>query len=123
MSLVVVGQPLQGVQRGEADRGLVGAELLGGGVVQLGDPPLGRVQLPQRGRQLGVPLPPERQHQPDHRARTAASGQAGAHSIHPDLRPIGTGRGVIGDVQQPGGGQPDCQRSCPCGRQHPEPRR
>ncbi|MEU9844195.1 hypothetical protein AB0C69_33845 [Actinomadura sp. NPDC048032] len=69
------------------------AELLGGGVVQLGDPPLGRVRLPQRGRQLGVPLPPERQHQPDRRA-PAAGGQAGAHGVHPELGPLGSGRGI-----------------------------
>lgn len=83
-----MGEAFQGVQAGEADRGLVRTELVGGLDVQLGDAFLAGVVLGGLLGALGQLLPAEGQQQRECGGDRRADGQAGADGLDPHLRPL-----------------------------------
>ena len=111
LTRVVLGEPFQGVEPGQPDRGLVAAELVGGLGVQLGHPPLGGVGDRVHGADLGGPLPPERQQQGERSPGTDGGTQTGPDGV--DLHGS-AGAGIGGrDAQQPPGKPATSERRPP----------
>ena len=94
---VILGEPFKRVQAAEPYRGLVAAELLDRLGVQLGDAPLGRVQVGQNGGDLLVMLAAEREHEAHRRRSAGACREAGADGVQPGVGLVGARRGVASD--------------------------
>jgi hypothetical protein len=97
---VVLGEPFQRVQAAEPDGSFVAAELLDRLGVQLGDAPLGRVQVGQHSGDLLVMLAAEGEHKPHRRPGAGARREPGAHGVQPGVGAVGARLGATGDGQQ-----------------------
>jgi hypothetical protein len=82
-----VRQALQGVEPGQADRGLVAAELVGGLGVQLGDSPFGGVVLGVHQGEFGGALPASGQQQRDRAPGADHECSGGADRVQLNARP------------------------------------
>jgi hypothetical protein len=83
-----VHQALQSVQAGQANRGLLGAELLGGLGVQLGDASLSGVAVGVHQSQLGVALPTGGQQQRHRPTGADHQSPGGADRVELNRRPL-----------------------------------